>query len=774
MPNKAPYALLITTLFFTLAGLTHYLNFIDHETAQLSWMISGVLVLSILLIEIFRSLIKGNFGVDLIAAIAIVGALLLGEHLTAAVIALMYTGGQALENYAANRAKRELTALINRTPATAERYDQDSLTTVKVEDIKPGDKLLIKTGSVLPVDGYIDQGFATLDESALTGESLPVKRTEGQTVTSGTVNIAQPFDLIVAHDAASSTYANIVRLVQEAQTSKTPFTRMADRYALWLIPFTLLVAGLAWLWSGDPIRALAVLVVATPCPLILAAPIAIVSGISTAARQGLLIKNGAALEALANTQRIILDKTGTLTNGNPRLVDIETDGSMSKEQLLQLAASVEQASFHVISDSIVESAKQRQLKLHIPQQVTESAGNGLQGCINQQQVMIGQAEWVIQQTQLNEWVQSLLERNKNQASMIVLVALDQYIRGALLLQDEIRADTPRALRSLRATGINSISMASGDQQAIADSIGNVLGIDKIYAELKPEDKVKVVRAEREYGITLMVGDGVNDAPALAIADIGVAMGAHGAGASSEAADAVLMVDRLESLANGLLIARYSQKIARQSVMAGMGLSAVAMMFAAMGYLTPLAGALVQEGIDVLVILNALRVLGFRITRHPIISQQQQQLLYQTHVELQPTLDSIRQLADHLALPPTPSEVQTNIIPSLNSLAQQLQQKIIPHEQSDERELHPGLARKMTGSDPLAMLSRTHSEILQLANQFNHQLELLNDTQPNDQQRQNLVRILYSLSAILELHFAQENELYSMLAGENDENKILTH
>lgn len=766
MPNKAPYALLITILFFTLAGLTHYLNFIDHETAQLSWLISGVLVLSILLIEIFRSLLKGNFGVDLIAAIAIVGALLLDENLTAAVIALMYTGGQALENYAANRAKRELTALINRTPATAERYDKNVLTTVKVEEVKPGDKLLIKTGSVLPVDGYIDQGFATLDESALTGESLPVKRAEGQTVASGTVNIAQPFDLIVAHDAANSTYANIVRLVQEAQTGKAPFTRMADRYALWLIPFTLLVAGLAWLWSGDPIRALAVLVVATPCPLILAAPIAIVSGISNAARQGLLIKNGAALEALANTQRIILDKTGTLTTGNPRLVDIETDGAISNEQLLLLAASLEQASFHVISDSIVQSAKQRQLKLQIPQQVTESAGNGLQGLIDKQKVMIGQAEWVIKQTQRSNWVESLLERNKDQASMIVLVAIDQQIRGALMLQDEIRADTPRALRSLRATGIKNLSMASGDQQAIADSIGNVLAIDKIYAQLKPQDKVEIVRTERQQGTTLMVGDGVNDAPALAIADIGVAMGSRGAGASSEAADAVLMVDRLESLANGLLIARYSQKIARQSVIAGMGLSAIAMVFAALGYLSPLAGALVQEGIDVLVILNALRVLGFRITRHPIISQQQQQLLYQTHVELQPVLDNIRQLADHLALPANTSIDEMKMIPSLNSLAQELQQQLIPHEQADERELHPSLARKMAGSDPLAMLSKTHSEILRLTNQFIHQLQLLNDKQPNDQQRQNLVRTLYSLSAILELHFAQENELYTMLAGDN--------
>lgn len=766
MQNIAHYALLITTLFLTLFGLSHYLDFINLQTAQLSWIIASGMVLTILLFEIVKSLRKGDFGVDLIAALAISGALLLGEHLTAAVIALMYAGGQALETYAANRAKRELTALINRTPSTAERYEQDGLVSIRVEEIKPGDKLLIKTGAVLPVDGYIDQGFAILDESALTGESLPAKRTQGQTVASGTVNSAQPFDLIVVHDAASSTYANIVRLVQEAQTGKAPFTRMADRYALWLIPFTLLIAGIAWLWSGDPIRALAVLVVATPCPLILAAPIAIVAGISNAARQGLLIKNGAALEALANTQRIILDKTGTLTTGNPRLVDIQTDGSISNEQLLQLAASLEQASFHVISDSIVQSARQRQLKLDIPQQVTEFAGNGLQGLINQKQVMIGQAEWVIEQNQPNDWVKPLLERSKNQASMVVLVAIDQQIRGALLLQDEIRADTPRALRSLRATGIKSLAMASGDQQTIADAIGNALGIDKVYAQLKPEDKVEIVRTERQLGVTLMVGDGVNDAPALAIADIGVAMGARGAGASSEAADAVLMVDRLESLANGLLIARYSQKIARQSVIAGMSLSAIAMLFAALGYLTPLAGALLQEGIDVLVILNALRVLGFRVTRQPIISQQQQQSLQQTHIELRPVLDTIRQLADHLAVPQKSATGQANITPLLQQLAELLQQKLIPHEQTDERELHPDLARKMTGHDPLATLSRTHSEILQLTDQFNHQLQLLNDNQPDNQQRQNLVRILYSLSAILELHFAQENELYAMLAGDN--------
>ncbi|MBD3611131.1 MAG: heavy metal translocating P-type ATPase, partial [Hydrogenovibrio crunogenus] len=459
---------------------------------------------------------------------------------------------------------------------------------------------------------------------------------------------------------------------------------------------------------------------------------------------------------LANSERIILDKTGTLTTGNPRLIDIETDGRLSHEQILQLAASLEQASFHVVSNAIVESSKQRNLSLLIPKQVKDVAGKGVQGVLNDQQVMIGQPSWVLgsNQTSTPDWVASLLKRSSHNGQMLLLVSVDHQVRGALILQDEIRTDTPRALRSLRAFGIQSLSMASGDQPDIANSIGHALGMDHVYAGLHPDDKVKVVRQERQQGITMMVGDGVNDAPALAIADIGVAMGAGGAGASSEAADAVLMVERVDVLADGLRIARRSQAIAKQSMVVGMSLSIIAMLFAALGYLTPLVGALLQEGIDVLVIINALRALRLPVGHDKILNVEQQEKLQKEHADLQSTLDQIRQLADRLA---SQQNVTTE---EMTELARLIEQKLIPHEQIDERQLHPKLAHKMAGNDPMAMLSRTHSEILQLCNQY---LLLVNQPQ-NEPQRNAMIGVLYSLSAILKLHFAQENELYSLLAS----------
>ncbi|BBN59047.1 heavy metal translocating P-type ATPase [Hydrogenovibrio marinus] len=756
--SKTKYLTLLWTSIATLAGLVLY-SVGNVEMGRISWDIAVVPALILSLWDMTKSLRRGDLGVDLIAILAMTGALILGEALAAAVIALMYAGGQTLEQYAANRAKRELTSLLNRTPTTVERYVGEALENISITEIKPKDKLLIKTGAVLPVDGYVSgDSEATLDESSLTGESLPVTLSPGQAASSGTLNIGSPFVLEAVHNVSNSTYASVIRLVQEAQTGKAPFTRMADRYAIWFIPLTLGIAGLAWMISGDPVRALAVLVVATPCPLILAAPIAIVSGISSAARKGLLIKNGAALEALANSQRIIMDKTGTLTTGNPRLVDIETDGSLSHEELLQLAASLEQASFHVISSSIVESAKQRQIPLIIPQNIEETAGKGIQGQVNQHLIMVGQPSWILEHNPSSDWIDPLLKKSHNEGRMSVLLSVDHQVRGALLLQDEIRSDTPRALRNLRSAGIQHLSMASGDHTQIASSIGYSLGLDKVYAELKPEDKLDIVRSEHQQGITMMLGDGINDAPALAIADIGIAMGAGGAGASSEAADAVLMVERLDALVEGLYIARRSQSIAKQSVIIGMLLSAIAMVFAALGHITPLEGAILQEVIDVLVIVNALRAL-YSPTKHPgIIDVKQQHQLKKEHIELQPILENIRTLADQLA------HEQDIELSQLKALAQLLKQKLIPHEQDDERLLHPQLATKMQGYDPMAMLSRTHREILNLSNQYLDIVEQSGVSKLDTQQRYAIIRILYSLSSILALHFDQENELYSLLSG----------
>lgn len=760
-PVLTPFLLLPAVAAAVLGGGIAWLLG-QHEIAGQLWMLATVPVLAWLLVDSVRRLRRGELGVDPVALLAIVAALWLRQDLVAAVIALMYASGQALEHYASRRARAELAQLLARTPSEVHRYRDGQLQVVPVADVRPGDRLLIKAGAVLPVDGRLLAATATsvavalLDESSLTGESIPVSHRDGDVLASGTLNVGGPFDLVALRDANSSTYAGVVRLVTQAQAEKAPFTRMADRYALWFVPLTLSIAGLSWLLSGDPVRALAVLVVATPCPLILAAPVAIVSGISAAARRGVLIKNGAALEALAGARRLLLDKTGTLTTGRARLLDVQTDGELDAMQLLQLAASVDQVSPHPASTSIVQTARDRKLALEFPVDVAEAAGSGIAGTVQGKRVQLGQPAWVLANADQPQWVERLLAGSRNDGSMVVLVAVDGKVRGALLLQDEIRADTPRALRALRAAGIDRLVMLSGDRADVAESIGNALGLDEVLAERGPEDKVDAVRAERQLGVTLMIGDGINDAPALAMADVGIAMGARGAGASAEAADVVLMVDRLDRLAEGLLIARRARQIARQSVLAGMTMSLLAMVVAAFGGLTPLAGAILQELIDIAVIGNALRALRGVAIPTRLLAPGEQEHLRDEHARLQDVLDEVRRTADSLV----PDAVDQPA--RLQRLVQQLNSELLPHERAEERELYPRLARAMSGDDPLAMLSRTHREIMHLCRLFAAQVELLAGGVPDEAQRQSLRRLLYGLDAILRLHFAQENELYDAL------------
>ncbi|HYQ92743.1 MAG TPA: heavy metal translocating P-type ATPase, partial [Candidatus Competibacteraceae bacterium] len=580
-----------------------------NEVADIAWLAAIVLVLGSLLVAIIQDLRRGKTGVDIVAVLAMAGALLLREYLAGAVIALMFASGRALEEYAEARARRELSALLERAPRFAHRYEHGTLIEVPVETVQPGDQLLVKSGEIVPVDGLVVTPSAVLDESALTGESLPVERRTGEQVRSGTVNAGGPFDLHALLTAAKSTYAGVIRLVEAAQTSKAPFVRLADRYALLFVPLTLLLAGLAWVLSAEPIRALAVLVVATPCPLILAAPVAIVSGISQAARRGILIKGGGALETLARARVLLFDKTGTLTTGMARLTAIETCGAFDSATLLRLAASLDQMSQHVFALAIVAAAREQQLTLAIPSAVEEQAGLGLKGVVAGHQVMLGSFTWVSGGAPPSPWAHRLLKRMAYEGASGVFVAIDGALAGALLLADEIRLETPKALRSLRQVGIEKILMVSGDRQDVAETIAAALGVDSVLAERTPQDKVDAVLTERTDAITLMVGDGINDAPALAAADVGIAMGARGAGAASEAADVVLLVDRLDRLTETLRIASRTRGIALQSVLVGMGLSVAAMLVAALGFLAPVVGALVQEGIDVAVILNALRALG---------------------------------------------------------------------------------------------------------------------------------------------------------------------
>ena len=555
-------------------------------------------------------LLRGEIGVDLIAVLAMAGALLLRQYLAGAVIAVMLTGGAALERYASARARRELSALLRRAPRFAHRRQGDAFIDIPVNDVGLGDVLVVKPGEVVPVDGIIGSGSAVLDESSLTGESRPVRLEPGTPVRSGGSNCGGPFELKVTTIASESTYAGIIRLVRAAEQSKAPFVRLADRYALAFLALTLAWAAIAWMLAGSPMRALAVLVVATPCPLILAAPAALIAGVSRAARRGIIMKGGAALETLARARVLVLDKTGTVTSARPQIVAVETMGSVSSDELLRCAASLEQLSIHPFAPAILAEARDRGLALTFPTEVREQMGSGISGQLEGHHVSVGQRQFVApdrDQTQLR----SVQLRTAVEGSSAVFVAIDGSLRGALLLQDPIRPESTRVLRELRATGIERIHLVTGDHPDVAELVGDVLGVDRVFAERAPEEKVDVIRLVRAEGITAMVGDGINDAPALALADVGIAMGARGATAASEAADVVLTSDRFGGVAEAVGIARRTRGIALQSVIAGMGLSLVAMSFAALGYIAPVAGALLQEGIDILVILNALRALGGR-------------------------------------------------------------------------------------------------------------------------------------------------------------------
>ena len=579
--------------------------------ADLAWAITTATALPVVGVSLVQRLRHGALGVDLIALLALAGALAYRQLLAGALIALMSATGQALESFGGSRARAELSALLARAPRTAHRHAGDAIETVAVEGVRPGDRLLIATGEVLPVDGMVQVSPALLDESALTGEAALVPREPGEKVQSGSVNAGAPFDLVCTAPASESAYEGIVRLVREAETAKAPFVRLADRYAVVFLPLTLVAAALAWLLSGDPIRGLAVLVVATPCPLILAAPVAIVSGMSRAASAGVIVKGGGALETLARARIVFLDKTGTVTTGVPALQGVIAFAEVEPDEILRLAGSLEQASSHVLAEAIARGTRDRRLVLTTPQEVREEAGYGIRGRVGGSLVAVGRRTWVAPEGATSAQAQTSEQRVTEEGASTVFIAVDGRLVGMLWLTDLIRPDASDMIQALRHAGVQRISLLTGDHDRVAQRIGRSLQVDAILAERSPAQKIEAVRAARVQGVTVMVGDGINDAPALAAADVGVAMGARGATASSQAADVVLLVDRLDRLAEAMSIARRARGIAVQSVVAGMGLSLVAMLFAGLGFLPPAAGALLQEGIDIAVIVNALRVLQYR-------------------------------------------------------------------------------------------------------------------------------------------------------------------
>ncbi|WP_433664587.1 heavy metal translocating P-type ATPase [Nocardia sp. CA-128927] len=739
-----------------LAWLVHW-----RAMADGLWIAGTLVAVVPSLAWVVAALRRRRAGVDLLAVLALIGTLLVHEYIAGVLIAVMLATGRALDATATRRASHDLRALLEHAPRFARCRIGDTMTVIPLADVVAEDLLFVGPGEVVPVDGRVEGAVAVLDESVLTGESLQVERAIGEPVRSGVVNAGSGFELRASANAEQSTYAGIVRLAEQAGAESAPIVRLADRYAAWFLPLALLMSGVAWLAGGSAVRAVAVLVVATPCPLLLAAPVAIVSGLSRASRQGVVIRSGGALENLGHATTLVMDKTGTLTMGRPVVVDILAVPGHDATEVLRLAASVDQMSPHVLAETIVTEAATRNLELSVPTEVVEQPGRGVTATLDHRTVAVGK---LAQECAGSGWVRAAVNRAALDSAAIAWVSVDDVPVGAVLLRDPLRRNAPRTVRRLRAAGLNRLVMLTGDRAAPAREVGAVLGLDEVCADQSPADKVTAVRAERVRAVTVMVGDGVNDAPALAAATVGVAMGARGATASSEAADIVLTTDRLDRLADAMDIARWSRHLAVQSAVAGMALSLVAMVVAALGWLPPAAGALLQEGIDVAVILNALRALRGNPSVGMDLSGDTVHLLRRfagEHDQLRDTLTLLRDAADRLAARPDKSALD-----ALQRASTFLTEQLLPHEHAEEAELYPALAEPLGGTEATATMSRTHAEIQRLTDRIGTHTalaEVAGSVQPD--QVDDLLACLYGLYALLHLHFLQEEENYFTLADD---------
>lgn len=560
--------------------------------------IANALPLAWGMLEDFRS---GKYGLDILALTAIVTSVLLKEFWAGMVIVLMLTGGEALEDYAEKRAKSELSDLLRRRPKKAHLIRGTQVVDVSVKEIKPGDRLEILPGEVIPVDGVIIEGSSSFDESSLTGESLPVLKNESDQVLSGSINVEGAIKIRALQSAADSQYEQIIKLVKSAAASQAPFVRLADRYS---IPFTVvafIIAGAAWIVSGDPVRFLEVIVVATPCPLILGAPIALISGMSRAAKQGIIVKTGSALERLAEIQTMAFDKTGTLTRGTPQVDTVKAMAGFDKKEVLQYAAALEMSSTHVLAQAIVEAAS-KQAKIHAAKQIKEMSGQGLQGRLNGKTVHVGRL------TYLQAEEVEIPKKDVSAGQTATYVAINGKLAGVISFVDEIRPETKTMLGMLKKYKVRHTLMVTGDNQVTAEKVAKTLGIENVVAECLPGDKIRAIEA-LEHRPVGFVGDGVNDAPVLTAADVGIALGARGSTAASESADVVIMLDDITKVAASVSIAKRTFFIAKQSILMGIFISLGLMAVFSTGKFSAVQGAAVQELVDVAVILNALRAHG---------------------------------------------------------------------------------------------------------------------------------------------------------------------
>jgi heavy metal translocating P-type ATPase len=561
---------------------------------------SSILVLP-LLWSMVQDLRQGTYGIDILAATAIIVAVVMHEYWAAVVIVLMLTGGESLEDYAEHRAHRELDALLRSAPQKARLLRGKTEIEVAASEVREGDKLVIRPGEVAPVDAVILTGSSSFDESSLTGESLPALKRPGESIMSGSINVEGVITAEALHSAADSQYEQIIKLVRAANNSKAPFVRLADRYA---IPFTIVsfgIAGIAWALSGESIRFLQVLVVATPCPLILAAPIAIISGMSRAAKQGIIIKNGSSLEKLALARTFAFDKTGTITAGRPQVERVRTYHGYKQAEVLAYAAALEQSSNHVLANAIFQKAQTASVKIPKAKNVRELAGHGLKARLNGKTILVGRLSLL---TENNIETPPSFDPKQIQQTT-AFVAVNSQLIGVITFRDEIRPEAKKTLQRLRDLGVAHFMMVTGDSKVTAAAVAKKVGIKTLTAEALPGDKIHAVEKATERPIAF-VGDGVNDAPVLTASDVGIALGARGSTAASESADVVVMLDDLERVADGRMIAKRTFFIAKQSILVGIGLSVILMLVFATGTFKPVYGAAIQELVDVIVIFNALR------------------------------------------------------------------------------------------------------------------------------------------------------------------------
>jgi heavy metal translocating P-type ATPase len=563
---------------------------------------AGLLVLGLPVVwRTVRGLAAGRFAADVVASLAILAALALGQPVAGLVVVLMQTGGEALDQYAARRASRAVAALEAAAPRQAHRRSGDGWEDIAADQVRRGDVLLARPGELIPCDGVVREGRSHLDVSRLTGEPIPELAEPGTVLRSGSINLDGPLVFESTAPAAESQYARIVQLVRSAEASKAPLQRMADRYAVLFTPITLLVCLVTWWLAHDPLRVLAVLVVATPCPLILAAPVAMIGGINRAARAGVIVRHGEALERMSSATAVLLDKTGTITVGRPLVTEVRPLPPFDEAALLALVASVEQGSGHMLAQSVVLAAEERGLELQPADSVRELPGQGVAGCVAGHDVAIGSRAYLLARYPGIELADG------RAPGLRAWVAVDGRAAGTMDFADQLRPEAPRLVARLRELGFRHLVLVTGDHAGHANAMARAAGIPEVRAELLPEDKVAAVaELEAQGEKVLMLGDGTNDAPALARASVGVALAAHGGGITAETADVVVLADDPSRVADAVAIGRRTLRIARQSIAVGLGLSALGMAIAALGYIPPTIGAVLQEVIDLAVILNALR------------------------------------------------------------------------------------------------------------------------------------------------------------------------